>query len=252
MTESDSEQEVLRQWSRQHLDYVFSDITLLSQALTHRSVAQDDVEPTLEQETSTELGLHNERLEFLGDAVLDLAVSTLLYHRFPDSAEGELTYWRSSLVNTRALSLIGRELELGSWLRLGRGEVKSGGRDKTSILGNSVEAILGAVFLDGGWRGVETVTQRLFAARLEIYSVRGHGKDYKTLLQERLQGAGQVLPSYILEQVTGAPHERQFSVMCRVNERIFGRGEGWTKRRAEQEAAREALLAMDHASTDEE
>lgn len=235
--------ESMLEWSRCHLDYEFSDISLLRQALTHRSVAQDELEGAGLKDV-VELSKHNERLEFLGDAVLDLAVSHWLYHRFPEAAEGELSSWRSSLVNTRALSLMGRELELAPWLRLGRGEEMSGGRDKSSILGNSLEAIVGAVFLDGGWPGVVTVTQRLFGVRFDQFLVNGFGKDFKTALQERLQGAKQPLPSYILE-VSGAPHERRFCVECRVNEEISGRGEERTKRLAEQEAAHDALLVMD-------
>ncbi len=241
----------LIQWSLSHLDYSFKDINLLQHALTHRSVAQDGLEGGVEGETPSfgefaEPLQHNERLEFLGDAVLDLAISTLLYRRYPEAREGESTFWRASLVNTRALSLIGRELQLGDWLRLGRGEVMSGGREKSSILGNSLEAVLGAVFLDGGWVGVEAVVLRLFDSRLDRFSDNGWGKDFKTALQERLQGEGLSLPSYGLVVVSGAPHERQFSVECRVDERISGRGVGRTKRLAEQEAAREALMAMDH------
>ncbi|MBF0428640.1 MAG: ribonuclease III [Magnetococcales bacterium] len=230
------------QWSCQHLEYIFSDITLLRQALTHRSVAQDEPDEASEV---MEVQPHNERLEFLGDAVLDLAVSVLLYHRFPQASEGEMSHWRSTFVSTNALSHLGRELELGSRLRLGRGEAMSGGRDKASILGNSLEAILGAVFLDGGWTGIMTVMERLFRDRLDQFAANGGSKDFKTVLQERLQGVGRPLPCYTLDAVSGDPHERRFSVGCRVNETITGRGNGNTKRRAEQEAAREALLFMD-------
>ncbi|MBF0126282.1 MAG: ribonuclease III [Magnetococcales bacterium] len=249
-----TEHDALWQWSRQRLDYAFSDITLLQLALTHRSVAQDELENGTPDGSGAahELLKHNERLEFLGDAVLDLAISDLLYHRFPEAVEGEMSHWRATLVNTTALSLISQSLELGPWLRLGRGEALSGGRDKSSILGNTLEAILGAVFLDGGWQGVEGVTRRMFASSLDRVVPGGLGKDFKTVLQERLQAAGAPLPRYHLEEVLGAPHERRFCVVCQVNEALFGRGKGRTKRRAEQEAAREALLAMDRPMEEQE
>ncbi|MBF0341399.1 MAG: ribonuclease III [Magnetococcales bacterium] len=225
-------------WFAERFDYFFADPGLLRQALTHRSVAQDD--PALELHTG-----HNERLEFLGDAVLDLAVSRLLFHRFPDAPEGELSYWRASLVNTGALGLVGGEMGLGVLLRLGRGESLSGGREKPSILGNCIEAMLGAVFLDGGWSGVEQVAGRLFEGRLEQYGTNGEYKDFKTALQERLQGAGRPLPRYELTEATGAPHERTFRVVVRFEERVAGHGTGSSRRRAEQEAARAAMHILD-------
>ncbi|MBF0190036.1 MAG: ribonuclease III [Magnetococcales bacterium] len=236
-------------WFVAGFDHVFADLSLLRLALTHRSVAQD--EPDGSRVLGDEDGLpggHNERLEFLGDAVLDLAVSELLYHRFPDSPEGELSHWRASLVNTGALGAMGQELGLGARLRLGRGESLSGGREKPSILGNCIEAILGAVFLDGGWLAVERVAKRLFGARMDRFSPGGECKDFKTALQERLQATGRPLPRYELVELSGAPHERLFWVDCQVDEaRIRGRGQGPSKRRAEQEAARAVMEIMDQA-----
>ncbi|MBF0627896.1 MAG: ribonuclease III [Magnetococcales bacterium] len=235
-------------WFGARFDYVFADPALLRQALTHRSVAQDEPD----SETREAAG-HNERLEFLGDAVLDLALSQLLYHRFPESPEGELSHWRAVLVNTGALGEVGRGLGLGDYLRLGRGEALSGGREKPSILGNSIEAILGAVFLDGGWSGVERIAARLFRERLEQFTPGGECKDFKTALQERLQAVGLPLPCYELVAFSGAAHERLFHVACRVDAEngIIGRGAGPSKRRAEQEAARAVMDLMDRSADKE-
>ncbi|MBF0295617.1 MAG: ribonuclease III [Magnetococcales bacterium] len=232
MTETDA----LARWSKEALDYAFGEIALLQLALTHRSVAQDGILA------------HNERLEFLGDAVLNLAVAQLLYHRFPEEMEGEMSHLRAMLVNTAALGRIGEELALGEWLRLGRGETRSGGREKPSILGNSLEAVLGAVFLDGGWSGVEQVTRRLLTPSLERLVVEAPSRDGKTVLQEWLQARGAALPEYRLEEVGGMAHERLFQVTCRVNPQVTGRGAGRTKRQAEQEAAREALRLLQEES----
>ncbi|MBF0182085.1 MAG: ribonuclease III [Magnetococcales bacterium] len=229
MTETDD----LTRWSEEALDYAFGEIALLQLALTHRSVAQDG------------MSAHNERLEFLGDAVLNLAVAQLLYHRFPEEMEGEMSHRRAMLVNTAALGRIGGELGLGARLRLGRGEARSGGRDKPSILGNSLEAVLGAVFLDGGWPGVERVTRRLLAPSLERLVEKTPSRDGKTVLQEWLQARGEFLPEYRLEEVGGVAHERLFRVACRVNPRVTGRGAGRTKRQAEQKAASEALRLLE-------
>ncbi|MEO5346106.1 MAG: ribonuclease III [Magnetococcus sp. YQC-9] len=246
MNRNDPEWKTLSAWFVERFDYTFADPGLLCLALTHRSRAQDEPEGGARcAKEEEERSRHNERLEFLGDAVLDLAVSRLLFHRFPESPEGELSHWRAVLVNTGALGQLGREMGLGVHLRLGRGEVLSGGREKSSILGNSIEALLGAVFLDGGWPGVERVADRLFAARLDRFAAGGELKDFKTALQERLQGMGRHLPRYALLEVSGAPHERHFQVSCRVDEGVVGCGEGPSKRRAEQEAARHALELLE-------
>ncbi|MBF0215288.1 MAG: ribonuclease III [Magnetococcales bacterium] len=242
----------MQAWFRARFEYTFADPSLLCQALTHRSVAQDDPDGVPHLCGGEDISGHNERLEFLGDAVLDLAISQLLYHRFRESPEGELSHWRASLVNTGALGAMGLELGLGTWMRMGRGEAMSGGREKLSILGNCIEAILGAVFLDGGWSAVEQVAAGLFASRLDRFSPGGECKDFKTALQERLQALGRPLPRYALVDASGAPHERLFWVECRVDEvERIGRGAGPSKRRAEQEAARAAMEIMDRAGEQE-
>ncbi|NGZ07519.1 MAG: ribonuclease III [Magnetococcales bacterium] len=240
---------VWQEWFAERFDYRFQDPELLRCALTHRSVAQDDPEHPEPLRTEE----HNERLEFLGDAVLDLAVSELLYHRHPHASEGDLSHWRALLVNTHALGSLGVELGVGAHVRLGRGEELSRGREKPSIVGNSMEALLGAVFLDGGWSGVTQVARCLFGERMERFAPGGERKDFKTALQERLQGMGRPLPRYLLVEMSGAAHERHFAVECQVTDEpeLAGRGTGSSKRRAEQEAARTLLTLLDRSCNKE-
>ncbi len=223
------------------LGYSFNDRTLLRLALTHRSAPRPNDAPMagLGREN------HNERLEFLGDAVLDLAVSSLLYHHFPKASEGLLSTWRSSLVNTRTLGGVGEELRLGHLLQMGKGEDLSGGRQKTSILGNSVEAVFGAIYLDGGYESVLKVAGDLLGLRIRKLKEGRWDKDYKTLLQERLQGLGHPLPQYRVVLVSGAPHDRLFRVECLVKNQIPGVGSGQSKRMAEQAAAAQMLASLD-------
>ncbi|MBF0110232.1 MAG: ribonuclease III [Magnetococcales bacterium] len=215
------------------LGYVFSDKALLQLALTHRS-APRSVDSRVEDPGGNN---HNERLEFLGDAVLDLAVSALLYHHFPKASEGLLSTWRASLVNTRTLGDLGEELLLGDHLRMGKGEDLSGGRKKPSILGNSIEAVFGAIYLDGGYDAVLRVTAEKLGSRIRKLKDGRWDKDYKTLLQEKLQGMGRSLPQYRVVRVSGAPHDRLFQVECFVKGQEPGIGTGQSKRMAEQTAA---------------
>ncbi len=231
---------------QQKLDYRFSKPDLLLQALTHRSFGLDQGLPTgLEPPTAKEPVPHNERLEYLGDAVLDLAISSLLFDRYSQAPEGALSRWRSALVNTRTLSDLGRRLSLGDHLKMGRGEVMSGGRGKTSILGNALEAVVGAVFLDGGFPAARTLIERLYQHRLEGFQGHHWEGDYKSMLQEWLQGKGRSLPIYEVMSVNGPPHERLFEVSCQVAEMPATRGRGPAKRVAEQAAAREMLSLLD-------
>lgn len=227
---------------QRRLGYRFADPALLRQAMTHRSHALDGAaEPSAPREKS----IHNERLEFLGDAVLDLIISSLLFHRHPQAPEGSLSRWRSALVNTRTLSEIARDLELGGCLRMGRGEAMSGGRGKTSILGNALEAVLGAVHLDGGYDAAHAVAQRLYEVRLAQVREDHLQLDFKSMLQERLQGDGRSLPAYEVTSVSGAPHQRLFEVACRVAGLGPGEGRGKSKRVAEQQAARAMMTMLD-------
>nr|CRH04550.1 Ribonuclease 3 [Candidatus Magnetococcus massalia] len=223
----------------ERLNYGFSNPALLQLALTHRSSPLEN----LVDDGSASLA-HNERLEFLGDAVLSLIISRLLYNRFKEAPEGLLSQWRAMLVNTRSLSEVGRELELGSHLRMGRGEAKSGGRNKHSILGNGLEAILGAIYLDGGYEPVNQVVEQLFASRIAAIEPKQQGKDYKTMLQEYLQADSEPLPVYEVRSEEGPPHNRLFSVVCMVKGSPAGDGQGRSKRAAEQVAAQQALKTL--------
>jgi ribonuclease-3 len=205
------------------LGYQFSDPGLLRQALTHRSHG----------------GPHNERLEFLGDAVLNCTVASMLYERFPRLAEGDLSRLRANLVNQETLSRIAASMDLGGQLRLGEGELKSGGFRRPSILADGLEAILGAIFLDSGFDDAAEVIGRIYLPLLEELDTGAPGKDAKTLLQEHLQGRRLALPQYNVVSVSGEAHEQQFQVECVVPDLdIRTLGEGSSRRAAEQGAAR--------------
>ncbi len=201
----------------------------LGVALTHRSLG------TAEE--------NNETLEFLGDAVLALAMSDLLMEQFPDAREGDLSKIRASLVNAEVLARKARQLDLGRWLRLGRGEEKSGGRHKTSILAAGYEALLGAVYLDAGYEAARQVVARHFAADVEEHLTVGL-RDYKTQLQEITQRVFREPPAYTLVEETGPDHDKHFVSEIAIAGRTWGRGAGRSKKVAEQGAAREALAAV--------
>ena len=208
------------------LGYEFHDGALLEVALTHRSAG----------------GQNNERLEYLGDAVLAFVIAEILYLKFPRAAEGILTRLRASLVKRESLADLARSLELGNFITLGSGEKRSGGWRRDSILANTLEAIIGAVYLDAGVDDCRGLIQRLFAAQLARLSATDPGKDPKTALQELLQARGKPLPVYELVAETGAAHARKFAVRCVVDELTQPVvAEGGSKRNAEQSAARIAL-----------
>jgi len=214
------------------LRYVFREPDLLAQALTHRSCG----------------ARNNERLEFLGDAVVNLVMADALYGRFSQLSEGELTRLRVRLVRAETLATVAREIHLGELLRLGPGELKSGGFDRDSILADGFEALIGAVYQDGGYEGVRVILMDLFASRLSGIDVHAQAKDAKTLLQEFLQGRGSDLPQYELLGITGQDHEQHFKVACRVTGLSEPtQGQGSTRRYAEQEAARLALKRLSHS-----
>ena len=209
------------------LGYRFSSADLASQALTHRSFGTP----------------HNERLEFLGDAMLNCAVATLLYDRFTDLPEGDLSRLRAALVNQASLSAIAGNLGLGDRLRLGEGELKSGGFRRPSILADALEALLGAVYLDGGFDAVRAAVSKLFAERLERAEGLPVEKDPKTALQEHLQGRRLALPRYSVTRTEGEAHDQTFTVECRVDELGLAKEGKGASRRAAEQAAAEALLA---------
>jgi len=203
----------------------FSDPELLRRALTHRSFGP----------------AHNERLEYLGDSVLNCVVALELYHKFPALPEGELSRLRANLVNQPSLAAIAQQFAFGARLRLGEGEVRSGGARRPSILADTLEAVVGAAFLDGGFAAARNVVQALLGAALEAIDPAVSGKDPKTLLQEHLQGRKLALPQYLVIATRGEAHEQQFQVECIIPElEIRSVGEGGSRRSAEQEAARQA------------
>jgi ribonuclease III len=215
------------------LGHRFSKAELASQALTHRSFGTP----------------HNERLEFLGDALLNCAVATLLYERFPDLPEGDLSRLRAALVNQASLSKVATGLGLGDRLRLGEGELKSGGFRRPSILADALEALLGAAYLDAGFDAVREAVSLLLAERLERAEGLPVAKDPKTALQEHLQGRRLALPRYSVLRTEGEAHDQTFTVECRVEElSLAAEGRGASRRAAEQAAA-EALLPQLEAST---
>jgi ribonuclease-3 len=205
---------------------------LLARALTHRSYAYENGGlPT------------NERLEFLGDAVLGLVVTDTLYRIHPDLPEGQLAKLRAAVVNSRALADVGRSLELGSFIRLGRGEEGTGGRDKASILADTLEAVIGAVYLDQGLEAAAELVHRLFDPLIEKSSNLGAGLDWKTSLQELTATEGLGVPEYLVTE-TGPDHEKTFTAAARVGGVAYGTGTGRSKKEAEQQAAEAAWLAI--------
>ncbi len=213
------------------IGHAFGKPELLALALVHRSAL-------------ARAGQNNEKLEFLGDAVLDLAISDLLMKRFPTADEGELSKRRAALVNARVLAAKAAAMNLGAELRLGKGEEKSGGRKKASILGAAFEAVIGAVYLDGGFGAAREVVSRHFREDL----VRAGGEspiDHKSRLQEITQQLFRETPSYSLVQASGPDHDRAFVVEISIAGRLCGRGEGKSKKEAEQHAALEALSEIE-------
>ena len=220
------------------LDVPFDDLGMLERALTHRSWAFENgsVEP-------------NERLEFLGDAVLALVVTDEVFHAHPDQQEGRLAKVRSAAVKTGSLAEVARELGLGRFVKLGRGEDSSGGRDKDSILADTLEAVIGAVYLDRGFATSYELVQRLFAVRLADLAEMEAALDYKTSLQELCAARFERLPNYLVED-EGPDHAKTFSAVVSVDGRELGRGQGRSKKQAEQRAAREAFRLVNSEGAD--
>jgi ribonuclease-3 len=210
------------------LGYAFQQGGLLQQAVTHRSFSSD----------------HNERLEFLGDSVLNLAVANMLYAQLASLPEGDLSRVRANLVKQDTLHQLAKTLDLSAVMRLGEGEMRSGGQSRPSILADALEAIIGAVYLDGGYQNAQTLVERFFQ-KVDIKpDMQAAGKDPKTELQEWLQGRKFALPKYTVVGTSGAAHRQQFEVSCEVTElRQTQQGSGASRRAAEQAAAA-ALLQI--------
>mgnify|MGYP001484288031 CR=1 FL=1 len=211
------------------LQYRFSDPSLLERALTHRSFSAD----------------HNERLEFLGDSVLGLGVAHMLYQALGSGAEGDLSRLRAQLVRQDSLYHLALELGIAPLLRLGEGEMRSGGQRRPSILADALEAVIGAVYLDGGGAAADALVRRLFE-QVEISpAMSAAAKDAKTALQEWLQGRKMALPQYEVTQILGAAHRQTFEVACQVAEKgLEASGQGASRRAAEQAAAAAMLRKL--------
>lgn len=218
-----------QQWLARHFGCRLHSDQLLNQALSHRSVGQRN----------------NERLEFLGDAVLGYVVSEALYQRFPDADEGQLSRLRVSLVKGSALARLADELDLGEQLRLGAGELHGGGRRRASILADTLEAVLGAIVLDLGIEACREALFRIFDSRLSSLRLDQARKDPKTRLQEYLQGRQRPLPQYELLEAAGEEHAREFTVTCRLDDALAqAQGVGSSRRAAEQAAAAAVLTQL--------
>ena len=215
-------------WCEQRFHYRFKDDILLQTALTHRSHSANN----------------NERLEFLGDAVLDLVISEFLYLFYSEQTEGSLSRMRSNLVKGDTLAALAKELNLGDYLVLGKGENTSGGRERLSLLSNSLEAVIGAIFLDGGYVAAKNVIMKIFDSRIQTLDPKSENKDHKSILQEKLQAMKQQLPEYSLMRSEGN-HNISFIVQCSIKSgEIVTQASGKTLRVAEQKAASKALEAM--------
>jgi len=217
-------------WCERKLGYRFCDPEYLERALTHRSAG----------------GQHNERLEFLGDAVLGFAIAEALHRSLPEADEGHLSRLRAALVNRETLAELAQELDLSRHIRLGPGELKSGGCRRSSILSDALEALIGAVYLDGDLPAARMVIMSLYDVRLQDLPPPEALKDPKTRLQELLQGRGLPVPVYSIEEISGEKHQQRFSVACDVpglENRTVGAGS--SRRRAEQVAADRMLAEID-------
>jgi len=208
------------------LHYTFQDSKLLKIALTHRSKG----------------GEHNERLEFLGDGVVNFVIAEALYHQFPRASEGELSRWRATLINRDTLAELAKEFDLGSYIYLGAGELRSGGSGRQSILSCAMEAVIGAIYIDGGFEATKQCIMLWYTSMLNSLSSAASHKDPKTLLQEFLQSHRLPLPIYKVEKTEGEAHQQIFIISCHVpSKQQKTQGKGTSRRRAEQEAAQAML-----------
>ena len=217
------------------LDFEFTDPELLKQALTHRSASSNESGNSIES---------NERLEFLGDSVLGLVVNEYLFKEYPDEREGNLTQMKSLLVSRPILSVKARDMEIGEYLYMSPGEEESGGRDRSSILADAFEAIIGAIYLDQGMEGARAfIVRRLMSSSREILKDRNN-INYKSMLQELIQSERKTHPQYRVTSEEGPDHEKVFTVDVTVGKTVLGRGKGKNKKQAQQEAARIALRSI--------
>lgn len=214
------------------IQYVFKNGMLLKHALTHSSYINEGKSP--------QVG-NNERLEFLGDAILDAVISEYLYSRLEHVEEGELTKLRAVIVCERSLAVCGTRISIGEFLRLGKGEENSGGRKRGSIIADATEAVIGAIYLDGGWDAVRYFIIRTFSELIEDAIAGRLHMDYKTEIQERLQSHGEADISYVIEREEGPDHDKTFYANLVFQGNVIGSGSGRSKKEAEQQAAKQAL-----------
>ena len=219
----------------ERLGYFFKDPDLLGQAFHHSSYVNERREPGLKD---------NERLEFLGDAVLDLAISHILMEIHENAKEGDLSKYRALVVNEKGLYQIAKKLELGNYLLLGKGEEMTEGREKPSILANTMEAFLGALYLDAGFDVTKDIIRRLFLPVVKDIGSGNINNDYKSLLQEHTQEIYKSLPEYHLIEESGLAHDKTFRVTVRLKDEMIAVGVGKSKKEAEQAAAREAFYCL--------
>ncbi len=222
---------------QQTLGVFFNQLSLLEQALVHSSYINEN--PNLAPTS-------NERLEFLGDAILGLIVAEKLYHDFPHATEGEMTKLRANLIRRDTLARVARTIRLGNYLYLGKGEETSGGRHKAANLAGALEAVIAAIFLDQGWATTRDSVLKLFRNELEKVTSQGAGIDYKSRLQELIQAREQSTPTYHVLDAAGPDHNKRFTVEVRLGNTVLGKGSGKSKKTAETEAAHSALQ---HLST---
>ena len=217
------------------IGYCFQNAELMSRALHHRSFVNEFPDENVRD---------NERLEFLGDAVLNLVIGHLLMVHYPDLKEGELSRMRAGLVNESQLAAVARGIDLGGFLQLGKGEILSNGHEKNSILADAFEALLGAVYLDGGFQTVFEVIRAHFSKEIEGILALSAQKDYKSRLQELVQSTRHITPKYRIVRVSGPDHDKTFTMQISIGD-LTVEGEGKSKKAAEQDAAREALSLID-------
>jgi len=220
---------------QEKIRYRFKSLELLNQGLRHKSFVHENVDAE---------GQDNERLEFLGDAVLDLVIGHLIMDRYPDYPEGSLSRLRASVVNETRLAKIARDLSLGEYLLLGKGEEMTRGREKSSILSSSLEALLATIYLDGGYKKAFKAIAQLFSLTLEVAEKESFYQDYKTKLQELSQDTLRATPRYVLAKEYGPDHDKIFGVQVQIQGKVAGVGAGRSKKEAEQRAARRTLQKL--------
>ncbi len=222
---------------QERIAHRFDKLELLERALTHKSYANEN-----------RVSAHNERLEFLGDAVLNLVISEYLMRICPDSTEGDLSRLRAAVVSEPTLAAVARQIGIGSYILLGRGEEQTGGRDKDSLLANCLEAIIASIYLDAGKPEAEAFIIRFFEGMVKNTCSSRSTLDFKTELQELFQDRLKQLPEYRVVSETGPDHQKQFTVELSVKGEVYGRGIGKSKKEAEQKAAKEALKKLNESS----